>query len=392
MVWYIVTIALGIFLDLGKIRNSKNWTTYRNVYVVWLYVFLCFGYMNGSDWRDYEIQYEHIHSDIHYVTNEHAFYYLWYLISLVIKDYWVMAALLKAIYLTTVIKLTQKITPYWLATIGFLMPISLVFMLIQNPLRYMVALTVVNVAIIQFLNKKYYRFAILGVAAVFFHTSTLFFLLATPLFKLSKPISYTNRWILVAAYIIILYFSSNADLLNRILFSAIGMTMTMMEGVKDYTISYALEDNTSFYSIGSIINMMLFGVVLLLRDDVINKFENGRVIYGSVIIYSFLQRFCMMIPTGFRLVIPFGIFYAAYIVYALHFGKKLAWIFVLYFSLSYPRKLWNSYDLIPYTNSIYYIVTGHKPYMERSMYHYQKYQERTGHTKEDNSRETLYVK
>ena len=144
MVWYIVTIALGIFLDLGKIRNSKNWTTYRNVYVVWLYVFLCFGYMNGSDWRDYEIQYEHIHSDIHYVTNEHAFYYLWYLISLVIKDYWVMAALLKAIYLTTVIKLTQKITPYWLATIGFLMPISLVFMLIQNPLRYMVALTVVN--------------------------------------------------------------------------------------------------------------------------------------------------------------------------------------------------------------------------------------------------------
>ncbi len=391
MVWYIVTIALGILLDFGRIRNSKKWTTYRKLYMIWLYVFLCFGYMNGSDWRDYEPMYETIQSDVKYVSNDYGFYYVWSLISFITKDYWIMAALLKSLYLTTVIKLTQKITPYWLATLGFLMPISLIFMTIQNPLRFMVALTVVNVAIIQFLNKKYILFLLLSGSAVFFHATTAFFIVATPLLLLSDKVSKIKRYYILVAYIVVLYLSSNATIINNIFSSSMGMVASMYEGMKDYS-NYFSEDNTAFFTLGSMLNMMLFGVILIMRDDVIRSFDNGRFVYGSVVIYSFLQRFCMMVPTGFRLVIPLGIFYAAYIVYCLKYGRKLALLFVLYYSLSYPRKLWNSYDLIPYTNSIYYIVVGHKPYSERSEYHYKAYYERHGHSHEDNRGETFNLK
>lgn len=380
MLWYIITIALGIVLDLSKSRDTKKFQQFRKLYIFWLYIFLCFGYMNGSDWRDYEPLYYSIRGEIKNITSDYGFFYLWYAISYIFHDYWVMAAFLKILYLTSVIKLTQKITPYWLGTIGFLMPISLIFMLIQNPLRFMVALTIVNISFIQFLDKKYLFFALIGIAAIFFHATTVFFLVGIPLLLFSERIAKTNRVILASLYLVVLYLSSNVELLNRIFYSAVGTMLSVIEGMKDYTSSYLIDDNTSFFSLGSIINIMLFGVVLLLRDDVVNGYENGRFIYGSTVLYCFLQRFCLMIPTGFRLVIPLGIFYAAYIVYALKFKKKLAYIFVMYFALSYPRKMWNSYDLIPYTNSIYYIVTEHKPYMERVNYHYIEYQKRTGHS------------
>ena len=42
--------------------------------------------------------------------------------------------------------------------------------------------------------------------------------------------------------------------------------------------------------------------------------------------------------------------------------------------------LWTSFDLIPYSNSIHYIVFGHKTYSERYEYNIKAYQERTGKT------------
>lgn len=344
--------------------------------------------MNGSDWRDYEPQYETIQEDIKYIVNDFGFYYLWYYMSFLTKDYWVMVAILKIAYLTTLIKLTKTITPNWLATLGFLMPISLIFMLIQNPLRFMVALIFVNLSFLSYLKGRYLRFLLIGFFAIFFHATTAFFLVSIPLLRFSNWISTVSRIVLIALYLMVLFISSNEEILNTILFSAVGTVSVLYEGMKDYS-SYTMEDNSSFFTLGSIINVFLFGIVLLLRDDVVRKYKDGSFIYGTVILYTFLQRICMMIPTGFRLVIPFGIFYAVFIVYSLKIKRKLAWIFVLYFSFQYPRKIWNSYDLIPYTNSIYYIVTDHLPFDERYNYHYDEFVERTGHSHDENRGETI---
>ena len=39
----------------------------------------------------------------------------------------------------------------------------------------------------------------------------------------------------------------------------------------------------------------------------------------------------------------------------------------------------NGYSYIPYSNSIYYIITEHKSYNERDAYNFKAYKERTGH-------------
>ena len=73
---YIVTFLLGILLD--NIRVHRN---VRRAFIVWLYIFLCFGYMTGSDWRAYELQYQFV--DYYYlnVTYEKGFYALFYFVK-----------------------------------------------------------------------------------------------------------------------------------------------------------------------------------------------------------------------------------------------------------------------------------------------------------------------
>lgn len=52
---YILTFILGFYIDqLSPIKYKKL----RVLYIVWLFIFLCFSYTNGSDWRSYELGYE----------------------------------------------------------------------------------------------------------------------------------------------------------------------------------------------------------------------------------------------------------------------------------------------------------------------------------------------
>ena len=53
---------------------------------------------------------------------------------------------------------------------------------------------------------------------------------------------------------------------------------------------------------------------------------------------------------------------------------------ILYILLAFGKKLWTVYDMIPYSNSIPYILTEHLPYSERVNYNPTEYYNRTGET------------
>jgi hypothetical protein len=376
MLFYLLTFVLGFVLDFAN-QDNKTIINIRKIFVVWLYVFLCFGYMTGSDWRGYEITYETIHTIQFFFHREIGFYSLFRLLRVFISDYWLAVGLLKCLYFYTLLRVLKKLTPYWLSVVSLLMTGSLIFILIDNPLRFMVALTIVNIAIEFVLDKKYLVSAALVVASFFFHNTCIFFIVIIPLSLFADKLSNVNRLVLAIIFLGVVFLSSNVAIIETIRTSVVGQVILLSEGMKDYS-SYMVESNKSFFSIGNIIGIIFFFLVLFSRDKVIGNYKNGEFVYGMALIYMFFARVLIMIPTGFRLNIPFDTFYMLYIVYLIRSKCFYKWIFIAYFCIAFPRHLWTSYVYVPYSNSIPYILSKHKPYNERSTYNFNAYYERTG--------------
>ena len=379
MLFYLITFILGFALDYAPRQKSLT-KQLRKVFVVWLYVFLCFGYMTGSDWRGYEVLYESINYTQFFFNTEVGFYAVFRLFASIISDYWLAVGILKCIYLYTLLRVVKKITPYWLSVVSLLMTGSLTFVLIDNPLRFMMALIFVNIAIELILEKKYILSAVLISISVLFHNVSIFFFLIILFSIYAKKIAEINQVVLGVLYIVVAFVSSQSVLIEGVRSSFVAQYLLYNEGMKDYS-SYQVEGNAAFFTIGSLLGIAFFFLVILSRDKVVGKYENGKYVYGLAIVSMFLSRLLILVPTGFRLNIPFGLFYMVYIVYLIRAKHVFMWIFIAYFCVSFPRSLWNAYVYIPYTNSIPYIINlkEHKSYTERSAYNIIAYRDRTGH-------------
>ncbi len=371
---YLGIFAWGILIDKRKSSSEASNDSEKKIYLVVLYVFLCFGYMVGSDWRSYEDDF--YHTSFGDYTYDIAFQFLFSYSKYLIPDYFLVVGIFKCFYLYSLTRLLKEITPYWVSTTAILMPISLCFMLIDNPLRFMIALIFVNYGFISYFRKKYMPMALLFFVSIFFHSSCAFVL---SIFLLSlffaDKIGKVNSWILVLEYVVVYVITLNQDFIMSIA-EGFSLFATTNLGSKDY--GYYFDDISSdnAYAIGNLLKIVAFAVLVLFhgktKDD---KWES--FIYGMTIISMYMDRFVIMIPAGMRLVIPLQYFYGIYLTYLVLQKKRYVLIVLAIIVVSWTRNLWIDYRYIPYTNSIPYILTGHKPYQERFNFNYIEQKERS---------------
>jgi len=377
IILYLLTFSAGIFLEYRHVDDRHIAVKF---YVIWLYIFLCFGYMTGSDWRAYELRYNSIQS--YEPLTDYLFYYLQLYISGFIKDYWIFCGLAKCIYLYSSIKLIKNVTPYWKSTAAFLIPGTFVFMLIQNPLRFMIACIFINYSILFWLKKKYIPAVVVFIPALFVHATSIAYILLIPALSIIKYCYKIKDFILLILFVAVLFITSNKTIIQSIFESAIGQAMALSDGLNKFTDYYSVEDVDTFFTIGSFFQIVFFCIILKSKPFLMKSANNGKYIYGGAIYYLFLAKLLLVIPNGFRLSIPFSLFFAICLSLFLmnHSKKILATFFIVYLSLSFTLNLWTNFDLIPYSNSIPYITFGHKPYNERYNYNLKCYKERVGKT------------
>lgn len=391
---YLSTVIAGLYLDTKPVRKYLR---LRKIYVLWLYIFLCFGYMTGSDWRSYELTYE-TGSKLHRYLTEPSSWFVFSYFPVIIPDYWIFVGIAKCIYLYSIIHLISKVTPSWMSVLALLVPVQLTFMLIENPLRFMLAGIVINYVLLDlylcFSNKKekhgiriLLKNIILIIWAASFHTSCLIFVLIVPFLFLYRTISKINTFIILVIYILVTIITSNLSLVIEMKQLLILMLQQYME-VSDYS-TYEAEDDNSLFSIGNFSRIFFFILVLLSKKAIISKYQNGSVIYGFTVFYFFLFRILFLIPTGFRLTLPLAIFFVVYNIQMLKTKKIYAYVIILYTLVAFSKQLWNGFGFIPYSNSIPYIIKGHKPFYERHMYNLHEYKERTGEEFDIESHYTL---
>ena len=147
MILYLITFLLCFLLDSKKIRsNSKAYIFFS----LWMFCFLCFGYMCGSDWRQYERDYTQELFDDYEIGS----YLVFYLFKTLNVDFWLFTGLFKILYLTALLSLASQFTDKKWTVIGFEFIIgSLLYMMISGPFRFMLATTMALFAIVFYLKK-----------------------------------------------------------------------------------------------------------------------------------------------------------------------------------------------------------------------------------------------
>lgn len=370
---YIVTFIIGFVLDnKNSSDKAKKW------YVVWLYIFLCFGYMTGSDWRGYEANYG---SGFHRTMDtEFGWAFINDFAARIGLDFWLFAGILKCLYLFATIRITKQLTPYFTSCLSICMVTSLMFLLVNYPMRFTTGCTFLMFAVPFLFQKKIWRFILLSAIGVIFHNTVaitiLFFVLC---YFIPDKFLRINKYVLSIIFIVFSILASNVG--NVAAIQNYVISYFVASGTRDFA-SYLIEDNNSFFTIGSLINACLACFVFFIKDYFLEDDSKYKLILKFSIVSSFLFRILLIVPTGFRLTLPFSIFSAIIIVsYFYKYNRNVVkyGIIALYL-VTFGKDLYTSYTYIPYSNSIPYIITQkHLPYSERSNYNYIEYEKRMVH-------------
>lgn len=345
--------------------------------VLWIYIFLCFGYMTGSDWRGYELMYLY-NDNIEHYKREPGFYYLVRILQNVITDFWVFSAVLKIVYLYSIVYFFKHLTKDVYIAIGLSLTYGLLFMIIDCPMRFMIAQTVLLFSSYFLFKNQWLKFAICGFISVLFHVTILFSLILLLTYPLNKRFSSLNRWIILFIYTVVtilVYIPKFSSLLyegSYLFGDNIGEMLTYF---------YSDYSTEGLFSIGSIKNFIFFIIVLFYRNTIILNSSYGKLIFYFSCLFFILSRILGCIPTAFRINIYLAYFFIVALVLILKDSKRLfkQFIYIL-FSILLLKDVYNGWMYYPYSNSLPYIIGGHEPYSQRSAFNASEYFKRTGHS------------
>ena len=376
-----ILLYFGFFISCLYLDRHRNRKKIIKIFLFCLYLFLCFGYMTGSDWRQYELMFEGGESTSWNTTMDAGFYYSFIILKSIFRDFFLVSAIYKIIYLWSLIRLFKKITEHWLLVLGlYFAGGSLLFMIIDCPMRFMAANIFINLAIPFLLENRILKYILFALPACFFHITCVLIIPTLLLAKIRIPFDSLNKAVLYIVFIVFSFALSSVGAVTDIFTKA----SIIMQAVGDRAfLGYSVENNESFFSIGSILMLLFAGVLIYFREAILSV-KYGKMIFDCSMLYLFLSRVTILVPTGFRMVIPLGLFYFLSFASILYLKKAQLFRYAYFLIISFMlfRNLYNGYSYIPYTNSIYYILTEHKSYSERSEYNPNAYKARTGKTYE----------
>lgn len=373
MFYYFFFFGLISFFALIKI-NSKI-VLYSILSL--LCVFLCFGYMTGSDWRYYELDYVNITTTAFAdQVNEIAYYYYNYLFAICGIGFWPFFIFTKIILFIVschfLIKFSGK--GVYFAFLGFYSIIA-VFEFIDNPMRNLIAGTIFMYGFQYVLEKKLVRFTVICIIASLFHKSIIvlwpfYFLLNKELSEKKLLYSYIifNLILLFAGEYLITFFKA-IDYYSYVSSDKAG------EQIGGYLLNENIHDAP--FSIGVVSRYILFAVIIFNGDSIKSSSRYGVIIFNSSIIALFLLRFATIWPIAMRFSIPFIVCYAAalgLIIINLKEVKKISYVFFYLCILAGTlfAQITTTYKYIPYTNYLCYLFSKKPSYDERVNYNLNK--------------------
>lgn len=349
-----------------------------------LVVILCFSYMNGHDWKNYELIWNGTF-DVYetHLSNAYVYIFIMKLFKLITNDFWVFFAIVKIIFLRALYVFFKTYVQKPWVSIGLsFMTCTLIFF-IEGTFRFMISLTFFLYAIQAYNKKKYYLFSILSLLSIGCHLTFLFVIAVWLTKPIAKYFVKIHPIILLLLYFAVYYISIQSTSYLPIL-NLLADNGDMANYLKSYGEVIEMREG-SFW--GVISRFFFLAICVFMKKWMCEKYkEEGACIVYFGCLNAYLGLFLGSIPSAHRL----NYLNSYYMIIILYCFLEYRWESLKPSNYSVMRLLkamticlvcflvyknTNNYIYKPYTNSIQYIITGHPSFSYRDTYNYKNYKE-----------------
>ena len=373
MIFYFFVFFILIISDIFHFKSKIYWY----ITFIILGVFLCMGYMTGSDWRGYEIEYNEVLSkNIWEGNTEYGFLIYMYIFKYLGFDFWHFFIVTKWILFLIIFKFIDKnISDNKYFTYAIFFALYGIFLFIDNPMRNLIGAVIYLFSFKYIVEENFFKYLITCLLASLFHLS---FLLFIPIFfLLNKKIKSKTYVIGFIFFNIILFFFSD-QIINGVklleIFN-ISYSIKLDQQISGYIMSDNIKDAP--FSFGMLSRYIIFIILIMYRNLIESYSKNGRLIFNSSIFLIFLTRLVLIWPITLRLSIPFSVFYTLSLSIIILKSKKEITFFLYSFLLlistgTIYTTITSSIKYIPYSNYIEYLFVYKPDYNYRSNYNFDK--------------------
>lgn len=345
-----------IFLFLGSFHKTAPRKTKILFFCIMLFV--CGGYMTGSDWPGYESEY---YENFTHRLVEPGYMAFSNFFSNLGVNFWVFCVLSKCFCFVLSFKFINRLCDtsenFYFASLWWYAS-SALYLYIDCPFRNTVSCGIAITAFYILIKEDkhlsdYILYFVISLVAISFHYSAVI-LLILPFFKVSKIPSR----ILVYVYFIIMIVLS------------IGKSSFIFNVFANYLpadlfdrIDYYSDTNVgSIISFGSIPRLICLYLIIKFRDRLVSGTRYGGFIFNMSYLYLIVSLVYYMVPMLFRSALFLTPFYVAAFgicVHQIHIKNRQTIKYALFaivfaITLSYT----SSKYYVPYTNIFYHAVTG----------------------------------
>lgn len=373
MIIYFIPIVLCALTACSReLSDNRRWTMLMGTA---LCLFLCFGYMTGSDWRPYELWYDNLDFNHFYFgyTNEPGYYLYMMLMNKLHVPFWIFFSLTKTALFILVFKSIFDLCREsgWITLIYYI-PSFGIYFFIDNPMRNCIAVGLFMLSVKYIIQHRFWPFFLLSLLAATFHLTALFVIVIYPLF--TKDV---KKWIYVALYVIINVLFWNRDLIINIISSIAGL----IPYVESKFISYILSDSDyaqgAIFSFNLLWQTALFILLVCYKERIVEKLgDYGLFAFNCSMIYFLLVRFA----TSMQVMMRFQLYFSVYVsicvgllILSFEWKSRLMYLGLLFMvsSYIYVEKLTATKIYVPYSNLVEYAVKGEFPsFSARFHYNY----------------------
>lgn len=363
MVVYILVVALCYIMTIVK-RNEIKFGA-----LVFIFIFLCFGYMTGTDWKNYELMYYSSDFSNYYLLREEVGYtFVQTLFNYIGLDFWIFHIATKILLLFILVRFVQIVGFSIFLFLAIFLPEVGFYLFIDCPFRNLIAMCLVLMGLVCLVEKDKRGFFFFSFFAIMFHLTAVMVVL----FYFVKKVKISNV-VAVALFVVANLLAYNLPLLIQLILPVLKFSTVAADRLLVYL--YKEEFISSVVNIGTVHKIILFCFVMKFRKNIEEYPQWGRLIFNLTMLFFFLYPFGISIKILNRFVFytyPFLIISLLIIINSIVHGKsKLLFIvFVVFYSLLKTYSLVTSdYRYVPYTNYLVYSLKGdHPEYLIRQSY------------------------
>lgn len=383
MILYFSILFVSLLASFTSITKHQK---IERLLIILLALFFCFGYMTGSDWRNYETYYSWLDEGISgFLLIMEPGYHLLALASYKLGiPFWPFFIGLKLFAFYCLLHFIRKYScrNQFLIVTFFLFIFGL-YLYIDNPMRNLLAICI-SYFVYQYLEEKNW-IKILGIImlAVLFHMSAILLLLLIPFY----PIRLNNLKLFILFILFNIAIVVSYEFLITKVIAAFSFIPLVEAKVEHYFIEGNGLENNRLISLGFLVQFAFFLLVLYKRRQIENM-PYGHIVFWGTICYIFLYRIAAIIDIFYRLQLYMSVFYSIGVCYVLTSLVKrsnrvvYATFLVCYLCYMTYSLVTSSNKYVPYTNYISYMFSPELSFDERSEYN------SINSPYEDNSKET----